>query len=85
MDQTSATSPTLGQMIFRYSRLWWNICSSFTPLECGDVIVTGTPGGVGVKRNPPLWMKPGDTVEVEIEGIGVLRNGIEDEGPVEAL
>ena len=35
-------------------------CSSFTRLECGDVIATGTPGGVGVKRTPPLWMKPGE-------------------------
>ncbi len=54
-------------------------CSSFNPLSPGDVIVTGTPGGVGVKRTPPLWMKPGDVVEVEIDGIGVLRNGIMDE------
>jgi 2-keto-4-pentenoate hydratase/2-oxohepta-3-ene-1,7-dioic acid hydratase in catechol pathway len=46
--------------------------------------VTGTPGGVGVKRNPPVWMKPGDIVEVEIEGIGVLRNGIADEEPSRA-
>jgi 2-keto-4-pentenoate hydratase/2-oxohepta-3-ene-1,7-dioic acid hydratase in catechol pathway len=43
------------------------------------VILTGTPGGVGVKRNPPLWMKPGDVVEVEIDRLGVLRNSIEDE------
>lgn len=69
---------TFGQMIFDIPTLI-EYCSSFNPLECGDVIVTGTPGGVGVKRNPPLWMKPGDVVEVEIEGIGVLRNGISDE------
>ncbi len=50
--------------------------STVMPLEPGDVIVTGTPGGVGAKRNPPLWMKPGDVVEVEISGIGVLRNPI---------
>jgi 2-keto-4-pentenoate hydratase/2-oxohepta-3-ene-1,7-dioic acid hydratase in catechol pathway len=49
-------------------------------LEAGDVILTGTPGGVGVKRTPPLWMKPGDIVEVEIERLGTLRNGIADEG-----
>jgi 2-keto-4-pentenoate hydratase/2-oxohepta-3-ene-1,7-dioic acid hydratase in catechol pathway len=42
----------------------------------GDVISTGTPEGVGFARNPPLWMKPGDVVEVEIGGIGVLRNPI---------
>lgn len=50
--------------------------STICPLVPGDVIVTGTPGGVGMKRTPPLWMKPGDTVEVEISGIGVLRNGV---------
>jgi acylpyruvate hydrolase len=48
-------------------------------LEPGDVIVTGTPSGVGGARKPPVWMKAGDTCEVEIEGIGVLRNPIEDE------
>ena len=50
--------------------------STILPLTPGDVIVTGTPGGVGFKRTPPLWMKPGDTVEVEISGIGVLRNSV---------
>lgn len=54
-------------------------CSSWTPLEPGDVIVTGTPGGVGRVRKPPIWMKPGDVVEVDIEGVGVLRNTIVDE------
>jgi 2-keto-4-pentenoate hydratase/2-oxohepta-3-ene-1,7-dioic acid hydratase in catechol pathway len=68
----------LGEMIFDIPALI-SYCSSFNPLAAGDVIVTGTPGGVGVKRIPPLWMKPGDVVEVEIEGIGVLRNGIADE------
>lgn len=68
----------LGEMIFDIPTLV-EYCSSFSPLVPGDVIVTGTPGGVGVKRTPPLWMKPGDIVEVEIDGIGVLRNGIVDE------
>lgn len=54
-------------------------CSTFTRLEPGDVIVSGTPGGVGARRNPPLWMKPGDIVEVEVERLGVLRNPVEDE------
>lgn len=53
--------------------------SSFTPLEPGDVIATGTPGGVGAKRQPPVWMKPGDMVEVEITQVGVLRNPVADE------
>ena len=50
--------------------------SAFMPLAAGDVIVTGTPGGVGAKRTPPVWMKAGDSVEVEIDAIGVLRNGV---------
>lgn len=48
-------------------------------LEPGDVIVMGTPAGVGQARNPPVWMKHGDVVEIEIENIGLLRNTIEDE------
>ncbi len=50
--------------------------SGFTPLVPGDVIATGTPEGVGFARKPPLWMKPGDEVEIEISGIGVLRNSV---------
>lgn len=53
--------------------------STVLPLLPGDVIVSGTPGGVGAKRNPPLWLKPGDVTEVEISGIGVLRNPVEQE------
>jgi 2-keto-4-pentenoate hydratase/2-oxohepta-3-ene-1,7-dioic acid hydratase in catechol pathway len=69
---------TISQMIFDIPRQI-EYCSSFTRLEPGDVIVTGTPGGVGSRRTPPLWMKPGDIVEVEIDRIGLLRNGIADE------
>jgi 2-keto-4-pentenoate hydratase/2-oxohepta-3-ene-1,7-dioic acid hydratase in catechol pathway len=43
------------------------------------VIATGTPGGVGAKRQPPVWLKPGDVVEVDIARVGVLRNGVVDE------
>jgi 2-keto-4-pentenoate hydratase/2-oxohepta-3-ene-1,7-dioic acid hydratase in catechol pathway len=53
--------------------------SAVLPLLPGDVIVSGTPGGVGAKRNPPLWMKAGDVVEVEISQIGILTNPIVDE------
>jgi 2-keto-4-pentenoate hydratase/2-oxohepta-3-ene-1,7-dioic acid hydratase in catechol pathway len=69
---------TFGQMIFDIARQI-EYCSSFTRLEAGDVIASGTPGGVGAKRNPPLWMKPGDIVEVEIDRLGSLRNPIVDE------
>ena len=54
-------------------------CSDFTALAPGDVISTGTPEGVGHGRKPPLWMKAGDTLEVEITGIGVLRARVVDE------
>lgn len=54
-------------------------CSTFTKLQPGDVIVTGTPGGVGAKRNPPLFMKDGDVVEVEVSKLGILRNPIRAE------
>ncbi len=54
-------------------------CSMFTPLTPGDIIATGTPDGIGAKRTPPIWMKAGDVLEVEISGIGTLRNKIADE------
>ncbi|KRW96841.1 hypothetical protein AQY21_06905 [Paracoccus sp. MKU1] len=50
-------------------------------LKPGDVIVTGTPSGVGLARKPQLWMKDGDICEVEIDGIGILSNPIRDEAP----
>jgi 2-keto-4-pentenoate hydratase/2-oxohepta-3-ene-1,7-dioic acid hydratase in catechol pathway len=50
--------------------------SQVTTLQPGDIIATGTPAGVGARRTPPLWMKPGDVVEVDISGIGILRNSI---------
>ncbi len=56
-----------------------NYCSGFTELLPGDLIVSGTPGGVGFVRNPPIFMKPGDICEIEIDKIGVLSNGIADE------
>jgi len=66
---------TTEQMIFKIPKLIEYI-SSFTTLAPGDVIVTGTPGGVGARRNPPVWMKPGDKVEIEIDKVGVLVNTI---------
>lgn len=54
-------------------------CSTILPLVPGDVIVSGTPGGVGSKRTPPLWMRDGDRVEVEISGIGTLSNPVIEE------
>jgi 2-keto-4-pentenoate hydratase/2-oxohepta-3-ene-1,7-dioic acid hydratase in catechol pathway len=53
--------------------------TEWMPLQPGDVIATGTMGGVGFARTPPIFMKPGDIAEIEIEKIGILRNHIEDE------
>ncbi|HNB46620.1 MAG TPA: fumarylacetoacetate hydrolase family protein, partial [Burkholderiaceae bacterium] len=50
--------------------------STIAPLRPGDVIVTGTPGGVGARRSPPVWMKPGDVCEIVVDKIGTLRNPI---------
>jgi len=62
-------------MIFDVATLV-SMISQVMTLNVGDVIVTGTPSGVGAARTPPLWMKPGDVCEVEVEGIGLLRNPI---------
>jgi 2-keto-4-pentenoate hydratase/2-oxohepta-3-ene-1,7-dioic acid hydratase in catechol pathway len=70
----------IGEMIFSLERLVAYV-SSFTPLRPGDVICTGTPGGVGFKRQPPLFLGPGDLVEVELSGIGTLANRVQDESP----
>jgi 2-keto-4-pentenoate hydratase/2-oxohepta-3-ene-1,7-dioic acid hydratase in catechol pathway len=55
-------------------------CSTFTELLPGDVIATGTPGGVGAAAKPPQWLLAGDLVEVEIAGVGLLVNPVMDEG-----
>jgi len=65
-------------MIFSVQKLI-EYCTTFTELAPGDVIVSGTTGGVGAFREPPVWMKPGDVVEVEISSIGILKNTIVDE------
>ncbi len=69
---------TTDMMIFPIPRLIAYI-SAFTTLLPGDVIVTGTPGGVGFKRTPPVWMKPGDRVEIEVSGVGSLVNTIAED------
>jgi 2-keto-4-pentenoate hydratase/2-oxohepta-3-ene-1,7-dioic acid hydratase in catechol pathway len=63
------------QMIFKAEDLLAYISQVVTLLP-GDLIYTGTPPGVGIARKPPVWLKPGDTVEVEIDGLGVLRNRV---------
>lgn len=71
-------SDRTSRMIFSFRRII-NYISTFTTLVPGDVIVCGTPIGAGARFDPPIWLKPGDVVEVEAEGLGILRNTIEDE------
>lgn len=67
-----------GRMIFSFRRIISYI-STFTTLVPGDMILTGTPTGAGARLDPPVWLKPGDVVEVSAEGLGTLRNGVRDE------
>jgi len=68
---------TTEQMIFKIPKIIEYV-SAWTTLAPGDVLVTGTPGGVGARRTPPIWMKPGDKVEIEIDKVGILENSIAD-------
>ena len=68
---------TTDQMIFKIPKII-EYCSTWTPLAPGDVLVTGTPGGVGSRRTPPIWMKAGDRVEVEVDKVGILENTVAD-------
>jgi len=71
-------SATTAQMIFDVGQVV-SFLSSFMTLEVGDIIATGTPAGVGFTRTPPWFLRAGDEVEVEIEGVGLLRNAVEHE------
>jgi acylpyruvate hydrolase len=78
LNGTIVQDASTGDMVFDVPRLI-SILSEAITLSPGDIIVSGTPAGVGMARNPPLFMKHGDVCEVEIEGIGTLRNQVEDE------
>lgn len=71
-------SDRTSRMIFSFRKIISYI-STFTTLVPGDILITGTPTGAGARFDPPIWLKPGDVVEVEAEGIGLLRNTIADE------
>ena len=71
-------SDTTASMAFPFARIIEYV-STFTELGPGDMIATGTPTGAGARFDPPVWLKPGDEVEVSVPGVGVLRNGIADE------
>jgi 2-keto-4-pentenoate hydratase/2-oxohepta-3-ene-1,7-dioic acid hydratase in catechol pathway len=72
---------TTANMIFDFGHLL-NYISTFATLKPGDIIVTGTPTGAGARFDPPRWLVPGDTVEIEVPGIGLLRNSVVDEATV---
>ncbi|NDW05908.1 fumarylacetoacetate hydrolase family protein [Jiella pacifica] len=72
-------SDRTSRMIFPFAKLIAYI-STFTTLVPGDMIVTGTPTGAGARLDPPVWLKPGDMVEVAATGLGTLVNGVRDEG-----
>lgn len=78
LNGTTMQSAKLGDMIFPIPKIIAYL-SGFTRLSPGDVIATGTPGGVGFKREPPVYMRKGDQVEVTVEGIGTLTNKIESD------
>ncbi len=78
LNGTVVQSARLDDLLFDIPTLIAHL-SALTTLDPGDVIVTGTTGGVGMARTPPLWMRPGDRVEVEIDGIGILANTVHDE------
>lgn len=71
-------SDRTSRMIFSFRKII-NYVSTFTTLVPGDILITGTPTGAGARFDPPVWLKPGDVVEVEADGIGLLRNTIADE------
>jgi acylpyruvate hydrolase len=75
LNGATVQKASIDDMVFDVAELI-EILSSFMTLEAGDLIISGTPAGVGMGRKPPLWMKPGDRVEVEVQGIGVLANNV---------
>jgi 2-keto-4-pentenoate hydratase/2-oxohepta-3-ene-1,7-dioic acid hydratase in catechol pathway len=66
------------RMIFSFRKIIAYV-STFTTLVPGDIIICGTPTGAGARFDPPIWLKPGDVIEVEAEGLGILRNTVADE------
>ena len=80
LRQDSSTS----DLIFGCAEMIEYLTTAF-PLEVGDVLATGTPAGVAAGMDPPKWLRAGDTVRIEIEGVGVLENPVAAEGPRETF
>ena len=77
LNGTEVQASRASLMIFGIAQVI-DYVSRWTELRPGDVIATGTPGGVGARRTPPVWMKPGDRIEVTVEGVGTLSNPVID-------
>ena len=75
MNGATLQNSSTDQLIFQVPELISSL-SAFITLEPGDVIATGTPAGVGFARKPPVYVRPGDVMEVEIEGLGILTNPV---------
>ena len=80
MNGDPLQSGTTADMIFSIAETI-AFLSQLMTLEPGDIVATGTPAGVGFTREPPVWLRAGDRVEVEVEGLGVLSNPVIDERP----
>ena len=78
LDGEQMQSAATTQLIFDIEAIV-AYCSTFTTLEPGDVIATGTPGGVGYAQDPPRWLTPGDEITVAVPGVGTLTNPVVDE------
>ena len=76
MNGVVKQSANTAQMIFDVATSIEHLSRGLT-LEPGDLLSTGTPSGVGMARNPQEWLRPGDVVEVSVEGVGVLRNRVD--------
>jgi len=75
LNGTVMQNESVSELVFDIPELI-EYCSSFARLEAGDILVTGTPGGVGAGRKPPVWLKPGDRVEVDLGPLGSLSNPV---------
>jgi 2-keto-4-pentenoate hydratase/2-oxohepta-3-ene-1,7-dioic acid hydratase in catechol pathway len=84
LNGTTVQAASTAQLIFGIPEVL-SFLSSLMTLEPGDIVATGTPAGVGYTREPPLFLKPGDVIEVEIEGLGILSNPVTSALPLEVV
>ena len=84
LNGTVVQSANTNDLVFSVAALISDLSQTMT-LQAGDAIITGTPAGVGAGRKPPLWMKDGDVCEVEVEGLGLLRNVVKNEQATDSL